>query len=88
MELSGDAAMRLFVLFFVGPPVLGALIGAFQMKQSRFRGAVIGGAVGMMVGYAAFQIIVLNEIDSESAPQQEAPDSVPMTPSQVPLSTE
>lgn len=71
-----------FLTYFVGPPVLIGLIGAYLMKASRFRGAVIGGAIGMLAGYAAFQIIVINNLEPppDTAQQQST------TPAMVPAS--
>lgn len=79
MEQLAQSAWTLFAFFFIGPPVLGAAIGALQMPQHRLRGALIGGAVGMIIGYAAFQIIVLNELQDAQDPGLTPVDPGPAT---------
>ncbi len=82
MDDMAASFLTTFLTYFVGPPVLVGLIGAYLMTASRFRGAVVGGAIGMVLGYAAFQVVVINNLE----PPPEVAETQPEDPAMVPIS--
>jgi Na+/proline symporter len=78
MDGLAAAALVAIILFFVAPPVVGAIVGAIAWKGSRSKGALAGAAGGLLIGWIAFRLVTA----SDTVPQSPPPDRPVASPAE------
>lgn len=70
MDQLADAAAIAILVFFIGPGISGAILGALIWRSKRILGACLGIMIGVALGFALFAFIgnVLTPAKSTQSP--------------------
>lgn len=80
MDQLADAAAIVILVFFIGPGVSGAILGAVIWRSKRILGACLGIVVGVALGFLLFSFVgsVLTPAKSTKAPPPPKPVTKPV----------